>query len=130
MSTLPSRRVATRRDVVLPCQVIRKSDFKLVSDRTMDLSTNGLLVPVHATLPVGETVLVSFTIAGAWIDAEAVVTRIVQGRRPGDDGMALGLFFTSIESSMRFTASSPVPGWKWLLMRMLKTSRSPPAVAT
>jgi hypothetical protein len=101
MMNLPSRRVSTRRDVVIPCQVIRKSDFKLVADKTIDLSTDGVLVPVRETLAIGEQVLVSFAVPGAWIDAEGVVTRVVHNRRPGDDGLAIGIFYGLVEPSQK-----------------------------
>lgn len=101
MSRLPSRRGATRRDVSIPCQVVRKSTFQLVADRTLDISMDGLLVPVKATLPVGEELIVSFAVPGAWIDVEGVVTRVVHNRRPGDDGLALGIFFGAMEPAQR-----------------------------
>jgi hypothetical protein len=101
MTNLPSRRASTRRDVVIPCQVIRKSDFKLVAERTIDLSTDGLLVSAKETPAIGEQVIVSFSVPGAWIDADGVVTRIVHNRRPGDDGLAIGIFFGLVEPSMK-----------------------------
>jgi hypothetical protein len=101
ITNLPSRRGATRRDVAIPCQIIRKADFTLIADRTLDLSMDGALVPVTRTLAVGEEVIVSFAIPGAWVDVEGVVARVVHARRPGDDGLALGIFFGAVEPSMR-----------------------------
>jgi len=77
-----SRRIATRRDVLLPCQAVRESDFKLISDRTLDVSVDGLLLPVDEPILTGETLIVSFPIPGMWIDAECSVTRVVHGSRP------------------------------------------------
>lgn len=96
-----SRRSATRREVLLPCQVVRESDFVLVGDRSLDISVEGMLVPMRRAVTAGESLIVSFQIPGTWIDAEAVVTRVIQGRRPGDDGMAFGLFFDRIKPSAR-----------------------------
>jgi len=59
-----SRRIATRRGVVLPCQAVRESDFKLVADRTLDISVDGLLIPVREPILTGETLIVSFPIPG------------------------------------------------------------------
>ena len=36
-----------------------------------------------------------------WIDAEASVTRVVHGRRPGDEGMAIGVTFDVISPASR-----------------------------
>ncbi len=98
-----SRRTATRRGVLLPCQAVRERDFKLIADRTLDVSIDGLLVPMLEadTILTGENVIVSFPIPGIWIDAEATVVRVVHGRRPGDEGPALGLAFDVISPSAR-----------------------------
>jgi hypothetical protein len=47
----------------------------------------------------GEKLIVSFRLprAGVWVDAEARVTRVIHGRRPGDEGRALGLSFESVD---------------------------------
>ena len=48
-----SRRIATRRDVLLPCQAVRERDFKLIADRTLDVSVDGLLLPVEEHILTG-----------------------------------------------------------------------------
>lgn len=96
-----SRRIATRRDVVLDCQAVRERDFKLIADRTLDVSTVGLLLPVREPVETGESVIVSFQIPGMWIDAEATVARVIRGRRPGDEGPAVGLVFEAMSFSAR-----------------------------
>lgn len=96
-----SRRVSTRRGVTLPCQAVRERDFKLIADRTLDISVDGLLLPVEEHILTGETLILSFPIPGMWIDAEATVTRVVHNRRPGDDGLACGVLFDVITPSAR-----------------------------
>lgn len=98
-----SRRISTRRGVTLPCQAVRERDFKLIADRTLDISVDGLLLPLQHDEQVltGETLIISFPIPGMWVDAEASVTRIVHGRRPGDEGPACGVLFDVISSSAR-----------------------------
>jgi hypothetical protein len=96
-----SRRLSTRRDVMLPCQAVRERDFKLVADYTLDVSVDGVLLPVATPILTGETLIVSFQIPGVWIDAEAVVMRVVHGRRPGDDGLAAGVIFETISPASR-----------------------------
>lgn len=96
-----SRRIATRRGVTLPCQVVRESDFKLIADRTLDISVDGLLLPIDEPIVTGQSLIVSFAIPGIWIDAECSVTRVVQGRRPEDEGLACGVLFDVISPSAR-----------------------------
>jgi hypothetical protein len=98
-----SRRISTRRGVTLPCQAVRERDFKLIADRTLDISVDGLLLPMNDDEQVvtGDSLIITFPIPGIWIDAEATVTRIVHGRRPGDDGAACGVLFDVISPSAR-----------------------------
>lgn len=88
-----SRRGSTRRLVQVPCQAVRERDFKLVADRTLDVSSYGMLLPMLHPVLTGDAIIVSFPIPGTWIDAEATVTRVVHGRRPGDEGLAVGIAF-------------------------------------
>lgn len=96
-----SRRISTRRAVVLPCQAVRESDFKLIADQTLDVSVDGVLLPIAEPILTGEQLIVSFQIPGKWIDAEATVVRVVHNRRPSDDGLAIGVLFDVIDPSAR-----------------------------
>lgn len=96
-----SRRVAARRHVLLPCQAVRERDFKLIADRTLDVSVEGLLLPVREPVLTGETLIISFPIPGMWIDAEATVTRVIHGRRPSDEGLAIGVLFDVLGPAAR-----------------------------
>jgi hypothetical protein len=83
----------------LPCQVVRERDFRLIADRAENLSLTGLSVSPAEPVLTGEKLLVSFRLphAGVWVDAEARVTRVIHGRRPGEDQRALGLAFEDVE---------------------------------
>jgi len=93
----------SRHTIRLGCQVVRERDFQLIADRIENLSTWGALVgPADAVL-TGETVFVSFRLSdGAWIDASAVVTRVLHGRRPGEVTRRLGLEFLGLSEYDRF----------------------------
>ncbi|APR76509.1 Hypothetical protein A7982_01856 [Minicystis rosea] len=96
-------RRAFRHAVDLGCSIVRERDFRLVADRAVDLSTDGMLVDTHHRVLTGEPVIVSFRVPRStrWVDAEAVVTRVVHGRRPGDQGRRLGLAFRGLDDETR-----------------------------
>jgi PilZ domain-containing protein len=98
----PNRRREMRRAVRLGCRV-RRRDGRLVGDRTVDLSPQGLLLVSDEPLERGAEVIVSFqaTELSLWFDTQATVRRIVEGRRPGDRGRALGLHFESLPAVSR-----------------------------
>jgi hypothetical protein len=84
------------------CQVVRERDFRLVADCVVDLSPGGALVGPADPVLTGERVIVSFPgVRGAWIDAEAVVARVLHGRRIGEYTRTLGLSFESLDPESR-----------------------------
>jgi hypothetical protein len=98
-----NRRREIRRLVRLACRVRRMDNWRLVGDRTIDLSPQGMLVASDERVHEGMDVVVSFqaTELPIWFDACAKVTRIVEGRRPGDGGRALGVQFETLPSVSR-----------------------------
>lgn len=83
----------------VPCQVVRERDFRLVADCVVDLSPGGALVGPADPVLTGERLIVSFPgLRGAWIDAEAVVARVVHGRRAGEHKRSLGLCFERLDA--------------------------------
>ena len=99
----PNRRREMRRDARLGCIVRRMDTWRLVGDRTLDLSPQGMLVLSDERLEHGTELVVSFqaTELPIWFDTLATVTRVVEGRRPGDDGRALGVHFESLPAVSR-----------------------------
>jgi hypothetical protein len=92
-----------RRSVMLPCQVVRERDFRLVSHAMLDLSELGMLVVADRPVLTGSQVIVAFRapLAGRWIDALAMVARVEHGRRPRDRGVCLGLAFEHVDRQSR-----------------------------
>ena len=99
-----SPRSASRHTVKIDCQVVRERDFSLIADRVVDLSANGALVGPADPALTGERILVSFRIprSTVWVDAEATITRVVHGRRPGEFSRALAIQFDDLEPLPRF----------------------------
>jgi len=89
------QRRVVRRSLRVDCQIVRERDFKLIGSRGLDLSPQGMLVMAQERVLTGEPVLVAFRLPRQhyWFDAEAVVARVVHGRRPGDRGRCFGLAF-------------------------------------
>ena len=86
------------------CQLVREHDFRLVADRLIDLSVSGVLVAPADPVLTGERLLLSFQLPQSeyWIDAEAIVTRVIHGRRPGEHTRALALTFDGISGLSRY----------------------------
>src|SRR6185369_11047793 len=93
-----------RRAMVLPCQIVRERDFRLIAEKAMDLSPDGMLIATEVDLEPGENVFVSFraTELGIWFDTEASVARVIRGRRPGDKGKGVALRFSTLPQVKRF----------------------------
>lgn len=98
------RQRPARHTVKRPCQVVRERDFRLIADRIEDLSSWGMRVGPADPALTGQTLLVSFQIPGqdVWIDAEAMVTRVMHGRRPGEHARSLGLEFVDLRPWHRY----------------------------
>ncbi len=98
-----NRRREMRRMVKLSCRVRRMDDWRLLGDRTLDLSPQGMLVLSDERVEEGLECVVSFqaTELPIWFDACAKITRVVEGRRPGDPGRALGVRFETLPAVSR-----------------------------
>jgi hypothetical protein len=75
-----------------------------VAETALDVSSDGMLIKTEIDLSPGENVFVSFraTELGIWFDSEARVARVIQGRRPGDKGKAVGIEFSTMSRVKRF----------------------------
>jgi hypothetical protein len=107
-----SQRHAMRRAVRIDCQVVRSRDFKLLGARALDLSTKGMLVETDINVLTGEDVLVTFRAPRThqWFDCEAIVARVLHGRRPGDRGQCLGLSFETLDEWSRVMLRNDLHG--------------------
>jgi len=92
-----------RFSVRIPCQLVRLRDFKLIGRTIADLSEEGALIEATGAVLTGEELIMSFRapFSSRWIDADAVVARVVHGRRTGDLRRSLGVSFTSLSPEAR-----------------------------
>ena len=87
-----------RHTVRIGCQIVRERDFQLVGDRIVNLSMSGMLVTPADPALTGERLIVSFCLPKSdyWIDTEALVARVLHGRRDGEYSRALALQFEDL----------------------------------
>ncbi|HVH42525.1 MAG TPA: PilZ domain-containing protein [Labilithrix sp.] len=99
-----NERREVRRAISMTCQIVRERDFRLVAEKALDVSPDGMLVATDVEMAPGENVFVSFraTDLGIWFDTEAHVTRVIHGRRPRDRGRGVALRFSTMPSVKRF----------------------------
>ena len=100
MFILPElRRQSVRRDAHTECQVVAEDGFRLLGERTLDVSDEGLLLQSEALADIGETVFVSLKVPGgvSWSDAAGVIVRYIRGLRDGDRGRGWGIRFEQID---------------------------------
>jgi len=88
----------------ISCQIVRERDFRLVAEKALDLSSDGMFVATEMDLEPGENVFVSFraTELGIWFDSEAKVARVIEGRRPNDTCRGVALRFSTMSNVKRF----------------------------
>lgn len=126
-----SRRIL-RRAVRARCQAVTIEDFRLVGDRILDMSPNGLLVACDDAVSVGDSLIVAFQAPGSdeWFDAEARIARIVEGWRRHDPGYCIGVSFTDIELRSRVRIARLLEGYPPPLpARPRRLARRRPALA-
>src|SRR5262245_33588141 len=94
----PRKSRSPRYAIRIPCQLVRLRDFWLVGRTIADLSEDGALVESLGSVLTGEQLIVSFRapFSHRWIDADAVVARVMHGRRAGDRRASMGVVFTGL----------------------------------
>lgn len=90
----------SRHKIRLACQVVRERDFRLIADEMVELSDSGMLVVPKLRVMTGESLLVSFMapFTRMFLDADAVVARVIHGRRLGDEGPRLGIELSGMDA--------------------------------
>jgi hypothetical protein len=116
------RREEIRRAVYLGCRVKWVDRTGLVGDRSLNLSPRGIFVLSDEEIPLGTDLFVSFrtTELPIWFDTQATVTRLIAGRRLGDDGRGFGMRFRTLPGVSRLIlrgylrrAPRPAPQRAW-----------------
>ena len=84
-------------------QAVSLGEFRLIGERFLDASAEGVLLACDDRVALGERLVISFPVArtGLWFDAEAEVVRILSGHREGDPGYCAGLRYTHFDRKDR-----------------------------
>ncbi|MDQ3033709.1 MAG: PilZ domain-containing protein [Myxococcota bacterium] len=80
-------------------QAVALDGFRLIGERILDASAEGVLLACDDRIAIGESVILSFPVPNSDLvfDAEAEVVRIVRGERDGDRGYCAGLRFVDFD---------------------------------
>jgi hypothetical protein len=98
----PNRRSEIRHRVSIGC-AIEREHWRLFVGQALDLSPDGMLIRCEARIDPGSGLIVSFktTELGVRFVTRATVTRVVLGRRRGDEGRAVGVRFVGLSAVSR-----------------------------
>lgn len=80
-------------------QAVALDGFRLIGERILDCSAEGVLLACDDGVTLGESVIISFPVPKSPLvfDAEAEVVRIIRGERDGDPGYCAGLRFVGFD---------------------------------
>ncbi len=103
MNVYTQERVSVRKRISLDCKVLRSRDMRVIGERMLDLSPDGMLLSSTDPVLLREPVLITFRLPSLsrTFTAEGEVARILQGRRPKDHGRAIGVRFQNFDALSR-----------------------------
>lgn len=96
---IPRYRRTTRHLLRSRGQAVALDGFRLIGERILDCSAEGVLLACDDGVTLGESVIISFPVPKSPLvfDAEAEVVRIIRGEREGDPGYCAGLRFVDFD---------------------------------
>jgi hypothetical protein len=109
-----SVRKTLRRAVRSQCTAFSASGYRELGTQVLDLSPEGMLIACNDGVEIGDPIMLFFQAPGRdelWLDAEAEVTRIIQGYRRYDPGYCMGVRFTYLERPERTQLSNRLIGY-------------------
>ncbi len=109
-TTMHSERQHPRYEVQTRCLVFTEDGERLLGERSLDLSWNGVRVTSREPARVGEKVRVRLQVpkSDVWIDANGYVARILPARRRGEGEPSIGVQITRMDGMMRLLLASSV----------------------
>lgn len=123
-------RAEVRRGIESPCIAVLERGLRLMGQRALDLSPDGVLVETR--IPVDQGARVTLTLrlpSGGWLHARGRVARVVSNRRPGDRGCAVAVQFTALGRTERERLRAALRGIPPTIpQRALRVAPTPPAI--
>ena len=89
-----SQRGSVRRAVKTPCWAVSLSRGRLLGERLLDLSPEGMFLECRSEVAARDGIFIVFKapgFGGLWLRADAEVARVVEGRRDRDPAYGAGL---------------------------------------
>jgi len=109
-----SLRKTLRRAVRSQCTAFSVNGYREIGTQVLDLSPQGMLIACDDGVEVGDPIMLFFRAPGKddlWLDAEAEVSRIINGFRLYDPGYCMGVRFTYLERPEREQLSNRLIGY-------------------
>lgn len=81
---------------------------RLLADRVLDASYDAIRVRALVVPPLGTKVRVSMRMPGSrvWVDADGTVSRVIHGRRSGDDSASFAIHLRRMDGMQRLLLST------------------------
>jgi hypothetical protein len=115
-----TQRGAMRRAVMAPCWAVSLKRGRLLGERLLDLSPEGMFLECRSEISAGDGVFIVFKAPGSgglWLRADAEVARVVEGRRDRDPAYGAGLKINRLKNGSYLELGQrlrglppPVPG--------------------
>jgi hypothetical protein len=108
-----SQRSSMRRAVKTPCWAVSLNRGRLLGERLLDLSPEGMFLECRSEVGAGDGVFIVFKAPGSgglWLRADAEVARVIQGRRDGDRAYGAGLKITRLKNGSYFELGQRLRG--------------------
>jgi hypothetical protein len=100
-----TQRNTMRRAVKTPCWAVSLSRGRLLGERLLDLSPEGMFLECRSEVSAGDGVFIVFKAPGSgslWLRADAEVARVIEGRRDRDRAYGAGLKITRLKNGSYF----------------------------
>ena len=108
-----SERSSIRRAVKIPCWAVSLNRGRLLGERLLDLSPEGMFLQCRSEVAAGDDVFVVFKAPRSsclWLRADAEVARVVEGRRDRDPAYGAGLKIVRLKNGSRYELGRRLKG--------------------
>ncbi len=109
-----SQRGSMRRAVKTPCWAVSLNRGRLLGERLLDLSPDGMFLECRSEVAAGDGVFIVFKAPGSgglWLRADTEVARVVEGRRDRDPAYGAGLKIVRLKNGSYYDLGQRLKGF-------------------